>query len=114
MDTTEPVETLPVAEAPAQLREAERRRGEATARMSLAVHLVSPFHISASKQCCRRLHEVFAVGACAIEVAHFKSSGDITGSDRSIELPGESKAWTRMQPSPKCGAWFRPRGTRTA
>ena len=33
MDTTEPVETLPVAEALAQLREAERRRDEATARM---------------------------------------------------------------------------------
>ena len=33
VDTTEPVETLPVAEALAQLREAERRRDEATARM---------------------------------------------------------------------------------
>ena len=33
VDTTEPVETLSVAEALAQLREAERRRDEATARM---------------------------------------------------------------------------------
>ena len=33
VDTTEPVETLPVAEALAQLREAERRRDEATACM---------------------------------------------------------------------------------
>ena len=33
MDTAEPVETLSVAEALAQLREAERRRDEATARM---------------------------------------------------------------------------------
>ena len=33
VDTTEPVETLPVVEALAQLREAERRRDEATARM---------------------------------------------------------------------------------
>ena len=31
--TTQPVETLSVAEALAQLREAERRRDEATARM---------------------------------------------------------------------------------
>ena len=33
VDTTEPVETMSVAEALAQLREAERRRDEATARM---------------------------------------------------------------------------------
>ena len=33
VDTTEPVETLSVAEALVQLREAERRRDEATARM---------------------------------------------------------------------------------
>ena len=33
VDTTEPVETLSVSEALAQLREAERRRDEATARM---------------------------------------------------------------------------------
>ena len=33
VDTTQPVETLSVAEALAQLREAERRRDEATARM---------------------------------------------------------------------------------
>ena len=33
VDTTEPVETLSVAEALAQLREAERRRDEAAARM---------------------------------------------------------------------------------
>ncbi len=33
VDTTEPVETLPVAEALAQLREAERRRDKAAARM---------------------------------------------------------------------------------
>ena len=33
VDTTEPVETLSVAEALAQLREAERRRDEASARM---------------------------------------------------------------------------------
>ena len=33
VDTTEPVETMSVAEALAQLREAQRRRDEATARM---------------------------------------------------------------------------------
>ena len=33
VDTTEPVETQPVAEALAQLQEAGRRRDEATARM---------------------------------------------------------------------------------
>ena len=33
VDTTEPVEVMSVAEALAQLREAERRRDEATARM---------------------------------------------------------------------------------
>ena len=33
VDTTEPVETLSVAEALAQLLEAERRRDEATARI---------------------------------------------------------------------------------
>ena len=33
VDTTEPVETLSVAEALAQLRQAERHRDEATARM---------------------------------------------------------------------------------
>ena len=33
VDTTEPVETMSVAEALARLREAERRRDEATARM---------------------------------------------------------------------------------
>ena len=36
VDTTEPVETLPVADALAQLREAERRRNEAAARMGRA------------------------------------------------------------------------------
>ena len=35
VDTTEPVETLSVAEALAQLREAERRRDEATVRMDV-------------------------------------------------------------------------------
>ena len=33
VDTTEPVEVMPVEEALAQLREAERRRDEAVARM---------------------------------------------------------------------------------